>query len=530
MTAGPGTRRTHQIRLLTVIFSVSVLLSSCSVGPSQRPPLATFGGTANDAPTSTSTSSPPLGPGGPGQQADPIRWSACGDVDSLDRASGLSFDVDCGEVQVDRSTNGGFGAQRVQVARARVADLPQDAPAVVVLDGQPGENGRSRVAAAAAGLSPAVRQHFAVITVDLMGSGGSEPIDCLSNRDAGTLTSLGVDPTEPAAATALADLSRSLTFECGDVAGAELSLVNSTLAADDLDALRSALGSGTLTLIGRGFGATLGAVYADRYPGRVGAAVLDAPADPLEAPDVRMAEVAVSAERSLDTFAAQCPTFSGGCPLGTDPRAQIDKAVATLDAVPGSFPGSGSTNGGSVLLALLLRLGDPTGWPELATALAAAAAGNGQPIDDLLRDSLGLSGQSEWLGAAIIYACNDAVLRISPDQLAAAVDKVRAEAPLLGPYALGLVAVCSSWPAPENALGTVKATGAAPILLTAAVDDPVAPYASVQSLAGQLGSARLISWQSGQHGSYPGSSCITAAVDNYLLQGELPAIGSLCPP
>jgi len=433
-------------------------------------------------------------------------------------------------VQVDRSANGGFGTQTVQLARARVVDLPDDAPTIVVLNGEPGENGRSRVAAVAAGLSPAVRQHFAVVTVDLMGSGGSEPVDCLSNHDAGTLTSLGVDPTEPSAAAALADLSRSLTFECGDVAGAELSLLNSTMAADDLDALRSALGTQTLTLIGRGFGATLGAVYADRYPGRVGAAVLDAPADPLDAPDVRWAGIAVAAERALDTFAAQCPTFAGGCPLGADPRAQIQLAVATLDAVPGSFPGSGTTNGGSVLLALLLRLGDPAGWPNLAKALAAAAAGDGQQIDNLLRDSLGLSGQSDWLGAAIIYACNDASLRISPDQLSAAVDKIRQEAPLLGPYALGLVAVCSSWPAPENALGTVTATGAAPILLTAAVEDPIAPYGSVQSLAGQLGSARLISWQSGHHGSYPGSSCITTAVDNYLLQGELPAVGSLCPP
>jgi pimeloyl-ACP methyl ester carboxylesterase len=529
MTGRSAAGRGRQLRLLAVILFVLAVLAGCSIGPSQRPPLATFGTAQNDVATSPSTSSPPLGPGGPGQQADPIRWAACGDVDSVDRGSGLSFDVDCGEVQVDRPS-GGFGAQTMRVARARVADLPQDAPTIVVLDGQPGENGRSSVATVAAGLSPAVRQHFAVVAVDLIGSGGSEPIDCLSSHDAGMLTSLGVDPTEPAAAAALADLARSLTFECGDVAGAELSLVNSTMAADDLDALRSALGTQRLSLIGRGFGATLGAVYADRYPGRVGAAVLDAPADPLEAPDVRLAAIAVAAERALDSFAAQCPTFTGGCPLGTDPRAQIDKAVASLDAVPGSFPGSGSTNGGSVLLALLVRIGDPADWPDLATALAAAAAGNGQPIDDLLRDALGLSGQADWLGAAIIYACNDAALRISPDQLSAAVDKVRPQAPLLGPFTLGLLAVCSSWPAPENALGGVRATGAAPILLTAAVDDPVAPYQSVQSLAGQLGSARLISWQSGQHGSYPASSCITSAVDGYLLQGRLPAVGSLCPP
>ena len=40
------------------------------------------------------------------------------------------------------------------------------------------------------------------------------------------------------------------------------------------------------------------------------------------------------------------------------------------------------------------------------------------------------------------------------------------------------------------------------MLVLGAVDDPVAPYDAVRSLAGQLGSASLASWQSGQHGSY----------------------------
>ncbi len=100
------------------------------------------------------------------------------------------------------------------------------------------------------------------------------------------------------------------------------------------------------------------------------------------------------------------------------------------------------------------------------------------------------TAESDWLDAAIIYALQRQPRCGSPrTRLSAAVEKVRPQAPLLGPYTLGLVGVCSSWPAPENALGAVKATGAAPILVLGAVDDPVAPYASVQSLAGQLGSA-----------------------------------------
>jgi pimeloyl-ACP methyl ester carboxylesterase len=514
--------------LAATVAGVLLLLSGCTIGPSERPALATFG-TAPAAP-STASSSQPLGPGGSGQLADPIRWEPCGDVDSVDKPSGLSFTVECGSVVVDRSSPNSFGDPALEVARARAPGVPTDAPAVLVLRGEPGENGRSQVASVAAGLSPAVRNHFAVITVDLVGTGRSGLVDCLSGFDTRSLMTLGVDPTEPASATALAELARSLTFECGDVAGPELSRVNTTSATDDLDALRAALGQQALTLIGQGFGGTLAAVYADRYPARVSSAVIDAPTDPLDALDVRATAIAVAAEKALGAFAASCADFQGGCPLGADPRAQIDKAVSTLNAPPGAGPGSGITNGGSVLLALLLRLGDPAGWPTLATALAAAAKGDGGPVQDLLDESLGLDSDSGWLNAAIIYGCNDSSLRISPQQMSAAVDTIRPQAPLLGPYTLGLVGLCSSWPAPEAALGAVKATGAAPILVLGAVDDPTAPYEAVRSLAGQLDSARLLSWQSGQHGSYPDSACVTTAVDAYLLAGDLPAVGSLCPP
>lgn len=528
MTSRRNIGRRSRGRAVLALVAAATLLSGCTLGPSERPPLATFGAAPSTS-TATVPPSTPVGPGGAGRQADPISWQPCGDVDPVDRESGLRFTVDCAAVLVDR-TGVSFTDQAIHVARARAAGVADDAPTVVVLSGPPGANGRDRVAAVAAGLSPAVREHFAVVTVDLAGTGQSAPIDCLSGYDTAALASLGADPAAPGAATAIAELSRSLTFECGDLAGPELSLLNSTTAADDLDALRSALGQETLTLIGRGFGATLGAVYADRYPGRVQAAVLDAPHDPLDEMNVTATDVANAAEQSLDDFAARCGSFAGGCPLGDNPRATVERAVSTLDARPGAGPGAGSTNGGSVLLTLLLTLGDPDGWPALATAVAAAADGNPAPIGQLLDSALGLQDGTGWLNASIIYGCNDGALRISPDQLSAAAEAARATAPLFGPYTVGLTGLCSSWPAAEAALGAVKAAGAAPILVAGSVRDPLAPYEQVRSLSGQLASATLISWQSGRHGSYPASACVSAAVDAYLLKQELPGVGTLCPP
>ncbi len=528
----PGRRRAPapaRPAAATAALLAVLLLAGCTLGPSQRPALATFG-PGQAPPPATASSTPPVGPGGQGQQADPIRWQPCADIDPVDAESGLRFEVDCAAVRVQRPGLNPFGDQTIQVARARAPGVADDAPVVVALMGEPAQNGRSRVVAVAAGLSPTVRERFSVLTLDLAGTGQSSPVDCLTGYDTGALTTLGVDPTEPAAGAALAELSRSLTFECGDLAGPELSLVNSTGATDDLDSLRSALGSPTLNLIGRGFGATLGAVYADRYPGRVGALVLDAPSNPLTDMDVRAAAVAVAAEKSLDAFASRCPSFPGGCPLGADPRATVQQAITVLDARPGAGPGAGRTNGGSVLMTLLLELGDPDGWPELATALAAAAAGNPAPVGTMLETALRAADGDGWLNAAIIYHCNDSAVRISRAQLTTAAQDARAKAPLFGPYTVGLVGICASWPAPEAALGGVKATGARPILVAGSVADPVAPYEQVRTLTGQLASARLISWQSGRHGSYPASSCVTKAVDAYLVDGTLPAVGTLCPP
>jgi pimeloyl-ACP methyl ester carboxylesterase len=508
------------------------LLAGCTLGPSQRPPLAVDGTGPTVPATTAPTGSSAVGPGGPGQRAQPIRWERCSDVPATDPATGQQFQVDCATVTTDGSSVGGSGRRSIEVARARAAGVADDAPVLVVLQGSPGAHGRSDVAAVAAGLSAAVRQHFAIVTVDLVGSGESDPINCVTGYDLSTVTNLGADPAEPKAAKVLEDVTRSITFECTDAGGPDLPLVNSTDAADDLDHLRAALGTDRLTLLGRGFGATLGAVYADRYPGRVQSAVLDAPSNPLDSADARATAVAVASETALDSFAAACPTFTGGCPLGDDPQAAVAQLVQQLDA--STSPGNRRPTGGTVLLTLLLRLGDPDGWPQLATALAAAGQGTTGPLTDLLEESLAqdtsVRDATGWFDPTLIYTCNDSAVRLTGTSLTAAIDGAREQAPLFGPYAIGLAALCGSWPAPESALGAVKANGAAPILVVGSVADPVAPYAAVRTLAGQLSSSTLLSWQSGRHGSYPASACVSAAVDAYLLQQQLPPVGTLCPP
>ena len=60
----------------SLLVAAVALLAGCTLGPSQRPALATFG-TPQAPSEAASSATPPLGAGGPGQQADPIQWKSC---------------------------------------------------------------------------------------------------------------------------------------------------------------------------------------------------------------------------------------------------------------------------------------------------------------------------------------------------------------------------------------------------------------------------------------------------------------------
>ncbi len=518
-------------RACLVALGCAAVLAGCAVGPSHRPPLVTSGAPDQVTVTPPGTSTMPIGPGGPGRPADPVSWSDCpADITDTDPAAGRRFLIRCAQVQVPKSYTGAApGSLSISVAKAAATDTPPAAPPlVVVLDG-PGRGGTHQVAAVAAALPADILAHFSLVVMDVRGTGDSAPIDCISGQNSAGLLSLGADPTTPTTAARLAELSRSLTFDCGDLVGPGLSDYSTVSAADDLDTVRAALGVATIDFIGRGFGATLGAVYADRYPGRIGAVVLDGPADPSSTPATRAVAGAAADQQALSWFASACQSFSGGCPLGVDPVGAVAGLIRTLGDVGRPSSGRQQITGGSIVRVLTEQLGRPAGWPALAAALQSARTGDTDAVAALLVAALGADVEQQQSGR-LVYQCNDSGQRLAGAALTTAVSAARAGSPLFGPFLVGLVALCSTWPAPENGLAAVTAAGAPPVLVIGAVDDPVAPYTAVRSLTAQMDSATLLTWQSGTHGGYPTSSCVTAAVRAYLLQHTVPPIGTLCPP
>jgi pimeloyl-ACP methyl ester carboxylesterase len=518
----------HLRRLVLPTLLVMLATAACTVGPSSRPPLAVYGGPTTQATTTAATpSGMPTGPGGPGRDVEPIHWTDCPSGVSAGSTS-ISFTVECGVVRVPISYPDGDQVLSLEVARARAQGLAEDAENLVAIQGSPGRNGRDDVAAVAAALPESLRKSFAVITLDLRGTGDSAVAGCLSLNSVRRLVASDADPSADRAAERLQTTARQLTFDCTDNVGPNLSSYDTTASADDLDNLRAALGTPTLNVFGQGYGATLGAIYADRYPGRVGRMVLDSPDDPLAAPDERAKARATALDSALDEFSRSCADFAGGCPLGDQPRDKITSMLVVLDK------GQVADNGllitaGSVLLLLSDQLGDQDSWPQLATALNAAAGGNVDPIAAMIAQHWQISSVQNLVDGEIVYGCNDTSQRLPPSEAATRAAALPAD-DLFGRFLIGQVSVCSAWPAPDQPLGRVAGTGARPILVLGAVDDPVTPYDGIRSVSGQLASAKLVSWQSGQHGAFPGESCMNDVVDGYLTEGHLPATGTLCPP
>jgi pimeloyl-ACP methyl ester carboxylesterase len=509
----------------------TALLAGCTVGPSTRPPLATGGEPPATTPAAATPSSRPVGPGGAGQRAEPLDWQSCpSDVPSENRA-GTAVTLECAELSVPLSY-GRTGSSTIylDVARARGTSTPARAPDLVVVLGGPGENGRGDIAEIAGQMPAAVLASRAIVTLDLRGSIAQAPsMACFSRDTMIGLLSPPIDPTNPQDAELVDQLSTAAAFDCGRDAGTSISEFSTTAAADDLDSLRSALGADRLQYLGRGYGATLGAEYAHRYPGRVARLILDSPSDPQSSLSDTATARAVALEAALDDFAAECSATIGGCPLGAKPRQAIG---ALIDDIGGSSSGGYLITGGSVLLLLSELLGRPGTWPQLGKALAAASGASGNPdqLGTLLERTVGVDGDHRLIESRLAYTCNDAAQRLTGKGLADAAAAARARAPMFGSFMVGQAALCGAWPTAVAPLGRLSGEGAPPILIAGAVKDPIAPYSGIKSVVSQLSAASLISWQSGSHGTFPGSTCIAAAVQSYLTKGTEPPSGELCPP
>ncbi|MGH8083720.1 MAG: alpha/beta hydrolase [Lysobacter sp.] len=196
---------------------------------------------------------------------------------------------------------------------------------VFFLAGGPGQAATEHAAAVERTLAEVGKQRD-IILVDQRGTGDSNPLDCLDAAGEPMQLDAMVAPTVEQMTTFARQCAEGLQGR------ADPRFYTTTDAVRDLDAVRAALGVGTINLLGVSYGTRVAQQYAATYPQHTRTVVLDG-----VAPNslVIGGEFARTLEDALALQSAQCrelPACSARYP--TDMREQLRTVMAELEANP----------------------------------------------------------------------------------------------------------------------------------------------------------------------------------------------------
>jgi pimeloyl-ACP methyl ester carboxylesterase len=451
-----------------------------------------------------------------------ITWTPCGTVQ-------------CGSLTVPLDDMHPAG-KSVTLALARRPATGRRVGVLFTNPGGPGASGVDFLRNAPSVFKPEILKAFDIVSWDPRGVGKSAPIDCGNKLD--SFYAVNRDPVNAAGIAANVDATKQFVATCEHNSKAELPYVSTEATVHDMDAIRGAMGEAQISYMGFSYGTYLGTLYADAFPQRVRAFVLDGAVDPaLSYRDSTIGQ-ASGFEHALNDFFDWCRDHSEcGFAHGSDPRSAFDdlQNLITEEPIPAKVDGESRTLGpGEFDIGVVSALYDGTaGFADLGSALAEAARGTGDQLlqfSDRYTERQKGGTYSNQTAALYAVGCLDGpapATTIGVEQLA---DNARRVAPHFGPTTAWLGLPCTYWPVPAvSKPAPVHAAGAPPILVVGNTGDPATPYPWAQALARELHSGHLLTYDGDGHTSYArGSECVDKAVDGYLLNLTVPPDGTVC--
>lgn len=451
----------------------------------------------------------------------PLAWSRCGPLE----CAGLA-------VPLDHDQPGG---RQITIAlnRRRATDPGRRIGSLLVNPGGPGASGVDLLPGLLGRLSSAVKARFDVIGFDPRGTGRSSPVRCLPTAELAEYFSVDPTPEDASERSELIESARRFVAGCQQRSGEFLPHVGTEDAARDMDRIRAAVGDEQLSFVGFSYGTSLGATYAQLFPDRVRALLLDAGVDPaLDTPALNRAQ-GEGFDRAFEAFAADC-WASAVCawrPPGGPTKEAFIAISRRVDLRP--VPAGGRRLGPSeLLLGVAAFLYARQSWPELARGLAQIEAGSGTRLlvgfDTLVnRNPDGTFDNDQEANAAINCLDNPAPRDLAVYERAAV--EAAGVAPAFGPALAWSGLVCAMWPVPPTGRAEpLVAPGTPPILVVGTTNDPATPFIWSEALASQLPKGRLLRHEGEGHTAYGDDPCTTAIGDAYLLNLTLPPGDLIC--
>ncbi|MFZ9864229.1 MAG: alpha/beta hydrolase [Ilumatobacteraceae bacterium] len=492
------TRHTRFVSHTTVVVMSLLVLVACnsSKGVTTESTPTTSGGTSSRTEAVRSWSSD-------------IVWTACGD--------GLQ----CGsfDVPLDYSAPSA-GVFTLPIVKHVATATNSRIGSLLINPGGPGGAALDFARYADSIFSETLLERFDIVAWDPRGVGGSVPsIDCVDSMD--DYFALDPSPDDEIETQELLSGARTFVDGCRERSGAILDHVNTVDAASDIDVLRRALGEETISYFGFSYGTQLGATWASLFPDTVRAATLDAAVDPTRGYVDGLVQQAAGFESSLDAFfdwcdANQCDYIDEG----SDARASFDALVESLNSSPLVNDDRPPTNEGVLGIAVAQALYSQSMWSSLAMNLSAAKDGDGAGLLTMFDDYFGgYSGGhlDNLIDAYFVISCSDRDTNVSPEEILGLKDRLANVAPRLGSGWIQEMLICAHWPSQPSDLPIIAADTSARIVVVGSIGDAATPLTGTRNMVRQLGHARLIVSPLEQHTTYGSDDCVTAEVDEYLV-------------
>ena len=497
---------------------LGILLSACS--PSEPSPKTT----TVPSPGASGSISPDAS-GGVTPTAPPIakaKWTDCG--------SGFQ----CSTIRVPKDyADPAKGTLQLNLLRLPATDRSQRIGSLLVNPGGPGGSGVDFIRDGSSQFPSALRKRFDLVGFDPRGVNTSSPVRCIDNLD--LAADIDPSPDNQAELDALVDQAHQYADQCAKRNAEVLPYLSTAAVVDDLESIRAAVGDEKLSYLGFSYGTLIGSMYADKYPDKIRAMVLDGAVDPalnevqLRTGQAKAFEAALRRMLTKCSKSRSCPFYEGGKSL-----ASFDSLMAKIEKKPLPIlriAGRRKVGPGLTYAAVLGSLYNPASHRSLQLALSRAKGGDGRLLVLLADPFRGRKPNGSYSNQSDAYfsnTCLDFPVSTEVADYWALASTFRKVAPHFRASAFNDLP-CAFWSVPAaRTPAPASGAGAPPIVVIGSTGDPATPLQWSKNLAAQLESGTLITRQGEGHTGYFFSNCVRKAADAYLLDLKVPKENLSC--
>lgn len=506
--------------------ALALVLSACTTTTPSGDPSSS----ANPSTSTSSGTTTPLDAGIPvGLETyyrQDLRWQGC------------EAGAECATMKVPLDYDKPAGAT-IEIALLRQRATGDRIGSLIINPGGPGGSGISMAKSSDRFVDQPVRRAYDIVGFDPRGIGRSAGVDCLDPVQLDSLVGSDPTPDTPAEEAAVLDWSGRVGQGCLLRSPEVARHISTVETVRDMDILRHLLGDRKINYYGASYGTLIGALYADRFPTRVGRMVLDGAVPPDLSNEEYAVGQAVGFEVATREYVRSCVAQSN-CPIGKSVDEGMEWLRAflkQLDATPLKVKDqtiSGLTEGWATY-GILLPMYNPQAWPSLNKALQDAKNGDGTVLlrfaEQYASRNPGGGYEDNSLQAFFAVSCLD---RAEPggtvEKYRALATRLGTVAPTWGPMMAWGNSMCANWPiqatgAPHKA----SAAGSDQIVVIGTTRDPATPYEWAVRVRGQLSNAALLTYDGDGHTAYMRSNgCINGAVNGYFVGDTKVKDGTRC--